>query len=65
MERNTNMAVYATTGPRGGALILVWTGDPETSPGSAHMRQIAKHLHLPIYETILPKKETACASSAT
>ena len=59
MERNTNMAVYAATGMKGGALILVWTGNAESSPGSAHMLRVAKHMRLPVYETILPQKEKA------
>lgn len=57
VERNLNMAVYATTGPVGGALILVWTGDPETSPGSAHMLRMAKQFRLPVYETIISKEK--------
>ena len=54
--RNVDMAVYAKTGPDDGGLILVWTGDPQSSSGSHHMLKIAKNFNLKIRETIIPFK---------
>lgn len=54
--RNVDMGVYAATGQNKGGLILVWTGDPKNSPGSAHMRKIAKNFGLKIHEKIVPMK---------
>lgn len=44
--RNIEMAVYAQTGPGGGALILVYDGE---SSGSAHMLKVAKNFGLKIF----------------
>lgn len=44
--RNIEMAVYAQTGPGGGALILVHDGE---SSGSAHMLKVAKNFGLKIF----------------
>ena len=51
--RNVDMAVYAKTGGEGGGLVLVWTGDPKESPGSAHMLKTAKKFNLKIFEHIV------------
>ena len=53
--RNVDMAVYVKTGshPEPGGLILVWTGDPKESPGSAHMKKIAKNFRIQIHEKIV------------
>ena len=54
MMRNVDMAVYAATGAKGGGLVLIWTGDPNTSPGSAHMLKVAKNFRLKVHEKIVP-----------
>ena len=48
--RNTDMAVYAKTGPKGGGLILVHTGK---TPGSLDMLKKAKKFNLKIFEKIV------------
>lgn len=55
--RNVDMAVYVKTGGAEGpgGLILVWTGDPKNSPGSAHMKKIAKNFNIQIHEKIVQR----------
>jgi hypothetical protein len=45
--RNEEMADYAD------ALILIWTGDKENSPGSHNMLEIAKCLGLKTHEVVI------------
>lgn len=45
--RNKHMAEYAD------ALLLIWTGDPETSRGSYNMKNTMLKLGKPVYEVII------------
>jgi len=47
--RNKQMA------EEGDALLLIWTGDKETSPGSYSMKQAMLFKKKPVYEVILKK----------
>lgn len=48
--RNKQMADYAD------ALLLIWTGDPETSRGSYNMKNTMLKLGKPVYEIIIRKE---------